>query len=83
MSEGMQRAVLRRACARVTEALAQCRDLPAGELFLVRLALIPVLGLASRGAVLALPWRPHLQPDRKMMAAGDDTFTFNPGDASE
>lgn len=75
MSIEMQRALLRRACARVTETLAVCRDLPAVELFMARLALIPVLGLASRGPVLALPWREKPLIDGKMRAAGDDTFT--------
>lgn len=75
MSIEMQRALLRRACARVTETLAMCRDLPAEELFMARLALIPVLGMASRGPVLALPWREKPLIDGKMRAAGDDTFT--------
>jgi hypothetical protein len=75
MSIEMQRALLRRACARVTETLALCRDLPAGDLFLARLALIPVLGLASRGPMLALPWREKPLIDGKMRAAGDDTYT--------
>lgn len=75
MSVEMQQALLRRACDRVTETLALCRDLPPGELFLARLALIPVLGMASRGQVLALPWRPEPpRPDAKMRAANDTSF---------
>lgn len=75
MNLAMERALLRRACARVTDALADCRQLPEGELFMARMAMLPVLGLASRGPMLALPWRdspPVL--DQKTRAAGDDTL---------
>lgn len=75
MSPAMQQALLRRACARVTDTLPQCRDLPAGELFMARMAMTAVLGIASRGPMLALPWRPRHTPDQKMKAANDDTFT--------
>ena len=66
MTPDMQRALLRRACARVSEALAVCRDLPVVDLFEARMAMIPVLGLASRNPVLALPW--HEKKGRGRMA---------------
>ena len=76
MNACMQQAILRRACARLTETLALCRDLPTGELFMARLAMNEVLGMASRGPMLALPWNPlPPAPDKKMRAANDDTFT--------
>ncbi len=76
MTAEMQRALLRRGCARLTETLAECADLPAGELLMVRLSMLDVLGLASRGPVLALPWSESAPPvDQKMKAAADDTFT--------
>lgn len=73
----MQQALLRRACARVTDTLPLCRDLPAGEVLAVRLSMLAVLGLASRGPMLALPWREkkEARPDGKCLAAHDDTFT--------
>jgi hypothetical protein len=74
MTTAMQQALLRRGCARLTQSLAECRDLPAGEVMLARLGMLAVLGLASRGPMLALPWREEQQPDRKMQAANDDTF---------
>lgn len=74
MSPAMQQAMLRRACARLTDTLSLCTDLPAGELFMARMAMLPVLGMASRGPALALPWRPDIQPDHKSKAANDDTF---------
>ena len=77
MMPDMQRALLRRACARVSEALAVCRDLPPVDLFEARMAMIPVLGLASRNPVLALPWheKKRAGADGKCRAANDDTFT--------
>ncbi len=74
MTPTMQQALLRRGCARLTQALADCRDLPAGEVMLARLGMLAVLGLASRGPMLALPWNDTPQPDQKMRAANDDTF---------
>lgn len=74
MTHTMQQALLRRACSRLTETLAECRDLPAAEVFMARLGMLAVLGVASRGPMLALPWNPQPQPDQKMKAAHDDTF---------
>jgi hypothetical protein len=74
MTTAMQQALLRRGCERLRQSLAECRDLPAGEAMLARLGMLAVLGLASRGPMLALPWREEPQPDRKMQAANDDTF---------
>jgi hypothetical protein len=69
----MQRVLLRRACARVTETLAVVRDLPAGELLAVRLGMNEVLGMVSRGPMLALPWRGEERRvlDGKMRASGE------------
>jgi hypothetical protein len=75
MTPAMQQALLRRGCARLTQALADCRDLPAGEVMLARLSMLAVLGLASRGPMLALPWNDKPQPDQKMKAANDNTFS--------
>lgn len=74
MTTAMQQALLRRGCERLRQSLADCRDLPAGEAMLARLGMLAVLGLASRGPMLALPWNDTLQPDQKMRAANDDTF---------
>lgn len=74
MTISMQQTLLRRGCARITDALAECRDLPAGEVFMARLGMLAVLGIASRGPMLALPWTEQPQPDQKMKAAHDDTF---------
>lgn len=76
MTAAMQQALLRRGCARLTEALGECVDLPAGELLMARLSILEVLGIASRGPVLALPWTDdEPRADRKMKAGADDTFT--------
>jgi hypothetical protein len=74
MTLAMQQALLRRGCARLTESLAECRDLPAGELMLAREAMTAVLGMASRGPMLALPWREKPIADHKMRAANDDPY---------
>lgn len=74
MTTAMQQTLLRRGCERLRESLADCRDLPAGELFMARMATLSVIGLASRGPMLALPWNEPPQPDQKMRAANDDTF---------
>ena len=72
MNEAMQRALLRRGCARLTETLSVVRDLPMEELLEVRLGMLQVLGMVSRGLVLALPWRPERRVvDGKMRAAGE------------
>lgn len=75
MTLAMQQTLLRRGCERLRQSLADCPDLPAGELFIARMATLAVIGLASRGPMLALPWNDKPQPDRKMMAGADDTFT--------
>lgn len=73
MNVVMQRVLLRRACARVTETLGVVRDLPEGELMMVRLGMNEVLGMVSRGPMLALPWRggETREIDGKMRASGE------------
>jgi hypothetical protein len=48
-------------------------DVPAG--IEARLLLTRITTLVSTGPVLALPWNEKPQPDRKCLAAADDTFT--------
>jgi hypothetical protein len=55
-------------------ALEMCTDLPAGEVLMARLNNFAVINMVNRGPMLALPWRPQMQPDQKMKAAHDDTF---------
>lgn len=74
MTLSMQQTLLRRGCERLRLDLAQCGDLPAGELLLARLSMQAIAAMANRGPMLALPWNPKQQPDQKMKAAHDDTF---------
>lgn len=74
MTLAMQQTLLRRGCERLRDTLAECRDLPAGEVFMLRMGMVAITAMANRGAVLALPYRPEIQPDQKMRAANDDTF---------
>lgn len=71
----MQQTLLRRGCERLRDTLAACPDLPAGEVFVLRMGMIAITAMANRGSMLALPYRPEMQPDKKMKAANDDTFT--------
>lgn len=75
MTLAMQQTLLRRGCQRLHATLADCPDLPAGEVFMLRMSMVAITAMANRGPMLALPYHAEMHPDQKMKAANDDTFT--------